>query len=116
MITIQDVRNEINKDPVYWKQYIFSFVDDFRYYKKFSQVSDYIPAGDRYDYLLASITEYLCDELELPHPKWTDNIGRLESPWFLSELKSGKILGLVESPASFRRRDIFVGKDFLFRV
>jgi hypothetical protein len=116
MMTVQELRDDITGDPEHWMTHFFNFVDDFRCYKKASQVSRFKSAGDKYDYLLASVIEYLCDEMGMIHPKWTRRIGRLKDPWFLSDLRTGIILGLLESPAMYRQRNIFVSKDFLFRV
>ena len=116
MINIMDVRQAVDHDPIHWKTFLYSFVDDFRCFKSFEQISEYIPSGDKYDKFIASTIEYLCDELGIDHPEWTYTIGRLDAPWFCSGLPSMVAWELVESPVQFRRRDIFVSKDVMSRV
>jgi len=75
-----------------------------------------IPLDDLRDAYLAATAEHLayCYQLAVPH--WSDSWGRkLTRPFFAGGLESLKALLTVESPASFRRRMLFVSKDALFR-
>ena len=70
----------------------------------------------RFDALLASTIEYLCDEMRLEAPAWVWAVPSLKEPWFLSGMESLKAIAIVESPVFFRRRKIFVLENFLYRV
>ena len=65
---------------------------------------------------LAAVAEHLARRYRLPVPPWTGQPDRfLKRPFFPCGLESLKATLLVESPASFRRRMIFVGADPLYR-
>lgn len=71
--------------------------------------------GDaRYDALLAAIAEHLAGRYGLPGPLWSCTVGRfLEVPWWISPLPSGRAQAMVWTPASFRRRGIFLDRHDL---
>jgi hypothetical protein len=47
------------------------FVDNFRYYKDLSALSEEFElSNEKIDALLASTAEYLCDELHRKSPNW----------------------------------------------
>lgn len=65
---------------------------------------------------LAAAAEYLAQKNGLKIPAWTSEKSRfLKSPFFPCDLESLKASMIVESPAAFRRRLIFVGSDPLYR-
>ena len=66
--------------------------------------------------LLASTVEMLCAERRMPVPWWCGGAGILPAPWFVSGVENLKALALVESPAHFRKRNIFVLANFLARA
>lgn len=68
------------------------------------------PVGDRrIDAYLAALAEHLAVQCDLPVPPWVNEPDRfLEQWWFPTAFKSLHALALVQSPASFRRRGIFV--------
>ena len=66
--------------------------------------------------LFASSVEALCVEQGLEIPNWCASINALECPWFVSETENLKAMALVESPALFRKRNLFVLENFLSRV
>jgi len=93
------------------------FVDDFRYYKNPSTLSEpFELTNERFDALLASTAHYLCDELDLACPRWILEVPACKEPWFVSGMESLKAIALVESPLQFRIRKIFVLENFLSRV
>lgn len=68
------------------------------------------------DAYLAAVAEHLAVLYNLPVPDWVKKPGRfLHEPFFPCGLESLKAILLVESPASFRRRMIFVGGNPLYR-
>jgi hypothetical protein len=65
--------------------------------------------------LLASTVKALCGELTQETPDWCLGVRPLATPWFVSGVENLKASALVESPAHFRRRGIFVLANFLER-
>lgn len=66
--------------------------------------------GDRrFDAYLAALAEHLAVHRGLPVPPWVYERERfLEQWWFPTSFQSLHALAIVHSPASFRRRGIFV--------
>jgi len=72
------------------------------------------PETDAY---LAALAESLCYEAGLRPPAWTQHPSYyLKRPWFAGGLESLKAILLAESPASFRRRNLFVSANALHRA
>jgi len=68
------------------------------------------------DAYLAAVAEHLSLLYTLPVPDWVKKPDRfLHEPFFPCGLESLKAMLLIESPASFRRRMIFVGSNPLYR-
>jgi hypothetical protein len=69
------------------------------------------------DAYLAATVEELAREFALPVPAWTDGEERrLRRPWFASPLAALRAILLLESPAGFRARNLFVSENALTRV
>ncbi len=66
--------------------------------------------------LIASTVETLCAERSLVAPGWCRAVDPLERPWFVSGVENLKATALVESPARYRQRNVFVLANFLERV
>ncbi len=97
-----------------WTLWLFQFVDAYRRLRD-PGLCALAPDPDcprRVRALYASSVEFLLGESA---PEWCRGIGRLEDPWFLSEAESLKASALVESPAIFRKRNLFVLGNFLER-
>jgi len=93
------------------------FVDEFRRDKDMSIFREPFELdNERFDALLASTIEELCDEMGLEPPEWVEAVPGCDGPWFVSGLESLKAIAIVESPLRFRMRKIFVLENFLDRV
>jgi hypothetical protein len=69
------------------------------------------------DAYLAAAAEELARGRKLPFPAWTAAEARkLHRPWFASSLSSLRAVLLLESPAAFRSRNLFVSENALTRV
>ncbi len=69
------------------------------------------------DAYLAATAEELCRIAKFPLPNWTDNdVRKLHRPWFASPLAALRTVLLLESPAAFRSRNLFVSENALTRV
>lgn len=68
------------------------------------------PVHDRpFDAYLAALAEHMAVHFGLPVPGWTGEPERFRDQWwFPTVFKSLHAMALVQSPASFRRRGIFV--------
>ena len=75
-----------------------------------------VPLDDLRDAYLAATAEHLAQCHGMAIPEWSENYGcRLKRPFFAGGLESMKARLMVESPAAFRRRMLFVSKNALFR-
>jgi len=69
------------------------------------------------DAYLAATAEELARVYELPVPEWTGGDERaLHRPWFASSLASLRAVLILESPAAFRARNLFVSENALSRA
>jgi len=101
-----------------WRVHVFDAVDAFRRNPGEGLVRS-APDDNlhpRLGALTASTVEMLCAEVQLPVPAWCCGIAALERPWFVAGLENLKASALVESPARYRKRNIFVLANFLERV
>ncbi|MGH9157594.1 MAG: hypothetical protein ACRD1K_17560 [Acidimicrobiales bacterium] len=75
------------------------------------------PTGDRrHDAYLGALAEHLALRFDLDRPDWACDGGRfLDRFWFVSEVPGFRALAIVQSPAAFRRRGIFISAGSLQR-
>jgi transcriptional regulator with XRE-family HTH domain len=101
-----------------WKTHLFNFVDAFRSSRDEALLRDApIPELDpRLRALCASVTEALCHESGMKPPAWCAGIPGMDRPWFVAGVENLVAAALVESPAWFRARGIFVLGNFLSRA
>ena len=117
MTTLAETKRRIEADPQHGAVYLMDFVDDVRYYRDPAALAEPFPLSDeRFDALLASTAESLCDEAGLDVPRWIARVPACRTPWFVSGIESLKAITLVESPLRFRMRKVFVLENFLSRV
>jgi hypothetical protein len=73
--------------------------------------------GQIEDAYLAAVAEWLAWRFDLSPPRWAFEPARsLRRPWFASPLASLRALLLLESPAPFRSRNLFVSENALSRA
>ena len=100
-----------------WKTHLFDVVDAFRAAPSGERLGP--PAeglGARLHALCASTVEALCAEKGLRAPAWCGGVPPLSHPWFVAGIENLKPTALVESPAWFRARNVFVLGNFLDRA
>jgi transcriptional regulator with XRE-family HTH domain len=117
--SVEDASLRIHHDGAEsWKIHLFDFVDRFRSDKSPRLIER--PPIDDLDAplraLMASTVEMLCAESGLTIPAWCRGVPRLSHPWFLAGMENLKAMSLVESPAPYRARNIFVLANFLDRA
>jgi hypothetical protein len=117
MLTLRETKERMTAEPAHWRVHLMNFVDDFRYYKDPRAVAEpFALTDERFDALLASTAEALCDELGLPAPAWLSEVPACGEPYFVGGLENLKAISIVQSPLRFRIRKIFVLENFLSRV
>lgn len=100
-----------------WQIHFFNFVDALRRSRDDQLIALAPPPMDRrLDALFVSTVEALCAELKMDLPPWCSGVPALADPWFVAEVENLKATALVESPACFRKRNIFVLSNFLERA
>jgi hypothetical protein len=73
--------------------------------------------GQVQDAYLAATAEELARARQFPFPDWTAADSRkLHRPWFASSLGALRAVLLLESPAAFRQRNLFVSENALSRA
>ena len=74
-------------------------------------------AGQIQDAYLAATAEHLAGRHSLPFPMWTlDETRQLHVPYFATPQASVRAVLLLESPAAFRSRNLFVSENALSRA
>jgi hypothetical protein len=69
------------------------------------------------DAYLGALAEHLAATRDLERPSWAIEPERfLDRFWFLSDVPGFRALAIVQSPAAFRRRGIFIAEGALQRV
>lgn len=117
--SIQSVGYRVLKDGERaWKIHLMNFVDEFRRTVDGSLILLPPPTELSVEIkaLMASTVHYLCNEVGMDAPPWARRTYSLNAPWFVSESEALKPMMLMESPAEFRRNQIFVGENFLKRA
>lgn len=73
--------------------------------------------GQVEDAYLAATAEHLAAACDFQIPAWVvDDARKLHRPWFASQLASLRAVLLLESPPTFRSRNLFVSENALTRV
>ena len=76
-----------------------------------------VELGRVQDAYVAATTEELARAYGFPVLKWTaDEARKLHRPWFASGLDGLRAVLLLDSPAAFRARNLFVGENALTRA
>lgn len=117
MTTLKETKEKINADSENWKLFFYDFVDDFRYFKDVKLISEpFNFNNEKFDALLASTAEKLCEEMGLDIPKWLNETPNCKIPFFVAGFENLKATAIVQSPLRYRIRNIFVTESFLERV
>ena len=79
--------------------------------------SQYGDLGRIEDAYLAATAEDLAQRYSLPLPDWTFGEDRLlHRPWFATPLAAVRAVLILESPAAFRSRNLFISENALSRA
>ena len=114
--TIADVSRRVLAGQQAFDPAVREFLDEFYSHPSRRQASLREEPALIEDVKDAYLAEYLASCYGLEMPVWVEAHGRpLKRAFFAGGLESLKAILTVESPAAFRRRLLFVGKDALDR-
>lgn len=109
-------------DGIELREAVADFLDDFRFARDSddaqSRIDDEPELVDAHtDAFLAAIAEHVAAASGLRTPPWARRPERfLDHFWWPSSTSALHARALVESPAAFRRRGVFIGRTSLQRV
>ncbi|MBI2924738.1 MAG: hypothetical protein HYZ36_03345 [Pedosphaera parvula] len=82
-----------------------------------ARLAGVLTEGEVKDAYLAAVAVSLARLLKIPPPAWAwDESRKLRSPWFASHGSAIRATLLLESPAPFRERNLFVSENALSRA
>jgi hypothetical protein len=117
--TLADVSRRVLAGQQAFDPAVREFLDEFYSHPSRRQASlreEPALIEDVKDAYLAAAAEHLASRYGLEMPAWVEAHGRpLKRAFFAGGLEALKAILTVESPAAFRRRLLFVGKDALDR-
>jgi hypothetical protein len=101
---------------VRWKL-VWEFLEEYRWEEASTQPmllrDEPRPIGDeRWDALLAALSEHLAARLDLAPPPWAE-FRVLQRPWFPAELRIQRAEALVWAPAAFRKHGVYLSAQDL---
>jgi hypothetical protein len=115
--TAEQTKKAIADAGEFWVVPLMDFVDEMRRRRDPEMIrAPFACDNERLDAILASTIEALCEELGMETPDWVWEVPSCSRPWFVSGVENLKAICIVESPAFFRHRKIFVLENFLSRV
>lgn len=104
--------------------HLWEFVDEFRREQRIEMLADeprrlagVYPDGEVADAYVAAVAVSLAREVGAAPPAWSwDDSRKLRRPWFAMSGPSLRATLLLESPAPFRERNLFVSANALSRA
>ena len=108
--------------PETQRRFVFADIHDLLANLRPDEFSDVVRHGP--DVALSPFrANYLCGMVEyaaglkgVRPPSWTADVAPLKDPWFGTDLKNLRLHLLTNSPAPFRRRNIFIDSSIGTRV
>jgi hypothetical protein len=119
MTAVECLERARSDEPRY-QLFINEFIDEFRRAspdERARSVAQPILQMGRLEGLVAGVVSALCRETGTPSPEWLERVGSPE-PYFPFPAKSYamRVRLMMESPAPFKIRKVFVPRDYLSRA
>ncbi|MEI7894516.1 MAG: hypothetical protein WCI05_15585 [Myxococcales bacterium] len=119
-MTASELLQQIHDSEATFQRHVNQWIDDFRRATPEARhhlIADPIEQMGPYEGLVAAIVSALCRETSTETPTWVAQIGSPE-PFFAFPARSYalRVRLMIESPAPFRVRNVFVPADYLARA
>jgi len=103
-------------EKVRWKL-VWEFLEEYRWEPADVQVGRVLAepstiGDERWDALLAALSEHLLAQHDLAPPQWTE-ARVLRRPWFPAQLAIHHVDALVWAPAAFRKHGVYLSANDL---
>jgi hypothetical protein len=120
MLKAIEILNEFKRDEASGHLLLLEFIDTFRRENdeiRTTMIEQSLLTQGKYEGLIAAVISALCRELHTPVPEWVGETSSPE-PYFPMAAKSYalRVRLMLESPAAFRVRRVFVPENFLHRA
>ncbi|TVQ78631.1 MAG: XRE family transcriptional regulator [Bradymonadales bacterium] len=101
-----------------WKLHFFNLIDEFLRTKdaRLLITPPVRALNPRLQALISAIVLELCHRSEFSPPAWALDAAPLSQPWFVSGIESLKASAILESPARFKMKNVFILENFFERA